>query len=229
MYSRRRQDSAGPWRVAIVEDHLLQRERTEQVLGREGGLRVVYSGATLPEFLAWLKDADPADHPRLLVLDLVVERDADADPAAVRRLVDRGMKVLVLSAMASPPLVRQMLRSGVGGVAGKQDTAQDIVEAAWTVIVGKEGWWTPDLAGIVASDVERPDLSIQEERTLVLYASGLTLDEVAEAMNVKQGTAKTYLNRVKAKYEAAGRPVSTKIDLNRVAEADGYLSADPPA
>lgn len=224
MYQRSPEEIPGYWRVAIVEDHVLQRERTEQVMTTRAGFRVVFSGSTLTEFITWLRGADPRRRPQLLVLDLLVDRAAAADPAAVRSLVDEGIRVLVLSAMASPPLVREMLRSGVGGVVGKQDSAEDIVDAAWAAILGEEQWLTPDVAGIIAADTERPELSIQEERTLVLYASGLTLEEVASTMHVKPDTAKTYLNRVKAKYDAVGRPVSTKIDLNREAQVDGFLS-----
>lgn len=82
---------------------------------------------------------------------------------------------------------------------------------------------TPELATVIAGDPDRPKLSIQEERALVLYASGLTLDAVAESIGVKPDTAKQYLERVKKKYAAVGRPARTKVDLSRVALADGYL------
>jgi len=60
-----------------------------------------------------------------------------------------------------------------------------------------------------------------------LYASGLTLEAVASAIGVQPGTAKKYLERVKDKYAEAGRPVRTKIDLNRAAVRDGYLDERP--
>lgn len=212
------------WQVALVEDHLLQRRRTEEILGRESGLVVVASCSTLPEFLAWVQRAPISSRPQLLVLDLSVDRGPSVDPDVVARLVDAGLRVLVLSALASPALVRAVIKAGVAGVVGKRDSEQDVIDAVWTVLRRGE-WMTADLAAVIAADADRPQLSDQEERALLLYASGLTLGAVAEALGVKPDTAKTYITRVKSKYAAAGRPVRSKVDLSRVAIDDGYVDA----
>jgi len=214
------------WRVAIVEDHRLQRLRTEELLTRQPGLRVVHAVETLDELVSWMAGGTPQSLPHLVVLDLVVDRGRDADPAVVERLVRSGMRVLVLSAMASVPLVRAMIRAGVAGFVGKRDTEEDIVAAVWAVLRRRQ-WITPELASVMAGDAQRPRLSDQEERALVLYASGLTLDAVAVALGVKRDTVKKYLERVKAKYAEVGRPVRTKIDLNREAIRDGLMSPTP--
>ncbi len=223
MLARRFDEPDRPfWRVAIVEDHLLQRKRTEDLVNAQDGLRVVRSSETLPEFLDWLSRSDPRVRPQLLILDLIVERGPSVDPDHVRQLVDDGMRVLVLSALASATQVREVIRAGVGGVLGKRDSEADIIAAIWTVL--KRGQWvTPEIASLMAADANRPRFSDQEERALILYASGLTLEAVAAALGVKPDTAKKYLARVKAKYAAAGRPARTKVDLGREAMRDGLV------
>jgi DNA-binding NarL/FixJ family response regulator len=215
---------AKAWRIAVVEDHLLQRQRTEEVLRSQRAFRVVHCSETLPQFLAWVSRRPAEERPHLLILDLMVDRGPNADAAAIRSIVKAGIRVLVLSALASPPQVREVLRCGISGVVGKRDSEQDLIAAVWSALGGRE-WLTPELAAAIAGDEDRPKLSEQEERALVLYASGLTLDAVADALHVKRDTAKTYLERVKAKYDAAGRPARTKVELARVAMADGYLAA----
>lgn len=215
------------WKVAIVEDHLLQRRRTAQLLNSQQGLKVVHACETMPEFMTWLSTSEPAQRPHLLVLDLMVEREPSVDPRTVKALVDAGLRILVLSALASPPLVKEVIRAGVGGVVGKRDDEADIVAAVWAVLQRGE-WFTTEVAGVIAGDPNRPVLSVQEERALVLYASGLTLSAVAESIGVKPDTAKQYLDRVKAKYAAVGRPVRTKLDLGKVAWADGYVDPSQP-
>ena len=210
------------WNVAVVEDHLLQRKRTEELVAAQPGLRTVWSGETLPDFLGWMEGRESQDRPHLLLLDLMVERGASATSEQVQRVVDAGIRVLVISALASPALLRRVIRVGIGGVVGKRDSEADIVAAMWTAL-GQGSWMTPELASVIAGDHSRPALSDQEERALILYASGLTLEAVADAMKIKPDTAKKYLNRVKLKYADAGRPVSTKIDLNEVARQDGLL------
>lgn len=227
MSQGRGRGARGRWRIAVVEDHRLQRLRTEEVLNREAGFRVVHTSETLSEFVGWLRRRHPDEVPHLLVLDLVVDHGEDADPAVVAGLVRDGLRVLVLSAMASPPLLREILRAGVGGVVGKRDAEADIVSAAWTVI-GRGQWMTHELAAVIAGDSRRPKLSEQEERALVLYASGLTLDAVASALGVKRDTAKTYLDRVKRKYAEAGRPAQSKTELSRMAILDGFVALGEP-
>ena len=212
----------GPWRIAVVEDHLLQRRRTEELIGAQRGLEVVRSVETLDDLVTWLDGIDSRALPHLIILDLVVDRGRDADPERVAALVDAGIHVLVLSAMASPPLVRAMLRSGIDGVVGKRDEDQDIISAIWSIL-GKRQWMSAELAAVIAGDDQRPGLSRQEERVLVLYASGLTISQVAERIGVSTETARTYLGRVKRKYAELGRTVRSKVDLTRAATVDGLI------
>jgi DNA-binding NarL/FixJ family response regulator len=212
----------GRWRLAVVEDHLLQRSHTENLLSAQPDIHLVFSGETLPDFVRWWEQEPTVTRPQLLLLDLVVDRGPSADPGTVRHLVEAGLRVLLFSAMASPPLVRQMIRVGVNGVIGKRDSIEDILNAIRTVLTGGE-WLTPEMAIVIANDPRRPTLSSQEERALVLYASGLTMDAVAAAMEVQANTVKKYIQRVKQKYAALGRPLHTKVDLNRAAVVDGFV------
>ena len=60
-------------------------------------------------------------------------------------------------------------------------------------------------------------------RRSCLYVTGRSTIEVGEAMDVKYETAKTYLRRVREKYQKVGRPASRKTDLIRRAAEDGFL------
>jgi two-component system, NarL family, nitrate/nitrite response regulator NarL len=68
-----------------------------------------------------------------------------------------------------------------------------------------------------------PRLSQQEEAVLTAYLSGLTMVASARRVGVGLGTAKQYLERVKRKYAAAGRPAYTKLELAQRAVEDGLL------
>jgi len=215
-------------RVAIVEDHTLQRMRTEDLLRRDANFEIVFSGASAPEFLQWSKTVSREHRPHLLILDLMVERQPSVDVELVRALLDAGLKIVVLSALASPPLVRSIIQAGVSAIVGKRDQEDDIMAAIGAVLRGEE-WMTTELATVIAGDPERPKLSIQEERALVLYASGLTVQQVAEAMNIGRETAKQYLDRVKKKYAAAGVSVRSKLDYGRIAWSEGYVDPSLPS
>lgn len=209
-------------RIAIVEDHTLQRSRTEDLVTRDGTYEVVFSGSTAPDFLRWSASVPRARRPHLLILDLMVDRQPSVEATLVKKLLEAGLRIVVLSALASPALVRDVIKSGVPAVVGKQDPEEDILAAIRAVLRG-EDWMTAELASVIAGDSGRPKLSIQEERALVLYASGLTLQQVADEMNIGKETAKQYLDRVRKKYAGEGVRVQSQLDLGRIAWKEGYL------
>jgi len=67
-------------------------------------------------------------------------------------------------------------------------------------------------------------LSAQEKTVLIGYATGLTLAAAGRRAGIRPGTAKQYLDRVKRKYEQAGRPARTKLELAARAREDGLLN-----
>jgi two-component system nitrate/nitrite response regulator NarL len=64
-------------------------------------------------------------------------------------------------------------------------------------------------------------LAPRELEMLMAYVSGLTMTAAARRIGVRPSTARTYLERIKKKYTAAGRPTYTKLDLAARAREDG--------
>lgn len=210
-------------KVAIIEDHLLQRKYAMALIKTQPDMTVVFNGEELPEFMSWLETADRRSSPDLIMLDLMADRRPNAKPETVKRLIASGFRVVLFSALASPPLARQMIQAGVHGLIGKRDSEASILSALRAVLAG-EWWVSPELAAVIAHDPKRPRLSDQEERALVLYASGLSIDAVATSIGVKPDTAKKYLQRVREKYAAVDRPLKSRLELSRTAAEDGYLA-----
>ncbi len=203
--------------VAIIDDHTLVRDGLAATLAREPDLKVVHVGGDPRAVLA----LEP--RPDLVMLDL----DLDGTPASAQdaaAMLARGSHVLIVSALGSPEQIRAMIRAGVDGFVAKRDSASTLSLAIRTVL-GGQPWTTPDLAAILANDpsADRPDLTDQEQRVLMLYASGLKMAAVARTLHISPYTAKEYIDRVRAKYANAGRPASTKLDLHREAVRDGYV------
>lgn len=209
------------FRVAIVEDHKLQRLRTEELLN-SSGLDLVFSGETAPEFLEWSRSVPRNERPHLLVLDLMVERQPNVDVELVGKLLEAGLRIVVLSALTSPSLVQSMIKAGVSAIVGKRDSEEDIIAAVHATLRGEE-WMSPELATVIAGDSNRPKLSLQEERALLLYASGLTLQQVGDAMGIGKETAKQYLDRTRRKYSATGVTLKTQLDFGKVAWREGLI------
>lgn len=203
--------------IAIVDDHALVRDGIVGTLGRRKNIRIVYLGDCPGDVL----ELDVAPDVVLLDLDLA-GKPASPDDAA--EMIARGSAVLVVSALGSPSLIRDMVRAGVSGFVPKRDTSESLLDAIDAVLRG-EPWTPPDLAAILANDhaAGRPKLSERERRVLVLYASGLKMAAVARQIGISVHSAKTYLNRVRAKYAASGLSASTKTELYQAAVRDGLI------
>ena len=209
-------------RIAIIEDHLLQRKRTEHLLNSQRDFELVFSGETGSEFMEWANSVSADKLPQLIILDLMVDRQPSVDINLVGIWLNAGIQIVVLSALASPALVRQIIQAGVQSIVGKRDSEKAIIEAIRATLRGHK-WTSPEVAQVIAGDPDRPQLSIQEESALILYASGLSMEEVATAMNIKASTAKQYIDRVKAKYVEAGIKARTRLDLGKIAWVHGYI------
>ncbi len=203
-------------KIAVVDDHLLVRDAMARTMRDNGHL--VTAVANLGEISA---DADID----LVLLDLDLGSAGLADEHEVAELGDRGVTVLVVSALGSPRHVRRMLQAGAIGVVAKSDSMADLC-AAVDAALGGHTWMSPILAQALAvdHDADRPDLSNQELQALRLYACGLKLDSVARRMGVASSTAKQYVDRVREKYALAGHHARTKAELYAVAVEDGFIS-----
>lgn len=202
--------------VAVVEDHRLVRDGLVRACEASGHMTVTYQGASLKDVFAL------ANPPQVILLDLELH-DQAVQVGDVRALIARGSEVIVVSATTKVHLVHDFLTAGVRGFVSKSDSTESLLAAIYTVHAG-EDWTTQELAALINRDPARPALSTQEVMALQLYASGLKLESVARRMDVAPSTAREYISRVRAKYSALGRPAPTKVDLHRIARADGYIT-----
>lgn len=212
-------------RAAVVEESVLQRTRAAQLLANDLKLEVVHTGATLPMFMAWLKRTDRTRWPHLLVLDLPTDVAPPRDLDLIAALRDAGMRVLVLSALRNRSAARRLVELGIDAVVSTSDGEDEFLLAADAALAGGTMITARAQATIHGAD-QTLRLSRQEERALALYASGLTIAEVAERIGVRHDTARKYLKRVRDKYTVIGRPARSKLELARIAWAEGYLVAE---
>ncbi|RGC65952.1 Transcriptional regulatory protein DevR (DosR) [Micromonospora sp. MW-13] len=203
-------------RVAAVDDDRMLLDGLVTWLSTVPDLRLVGAASTVDQLLAGLPG--PVD---VVLLDLVLRDRSDA-AGNVRRLVARGHRVLVLSVWARPDQVVATFAAGSSGYVTKDHDLPALAVAIREVHAGRPVFST-DLAFACLGDSRpvRPALSPRERAVLLAYASGMTLKAAARHLGIKPETARTYLDRVKAKYHDLGRPTRTKLDLaDRVREDD---------
>ncbi|MEU4359747.1 response regulator transcription factor [Streptomyces virginiae] len=201
--------------VAVVDDDRMLRDGLRAWLGGVPDLRLVATVATVGELLADPgRCGDPQRTPADVVLLDLVLRDG-SDPADnIRRLLRTGSRVLMISTVPDRSRIIEAIRAGADGYLTKDHDLPTLVAAVKDVAEGR-GAHSMELAFACAYDDSpaRPRLSPRERQILLDYASGMTLKSAARRAGITVHTAKDYLDRVKAKYQQAGRPTYTKLDL----------------
>jgi len=208
-----------PMRLALIDDHELVREGLRALLEEkgDGDVDVVYSGES---------PADAVGTGATVAL-LDVDLGPGSDPVAMstRLLSDAGAAVLLISAFEDAASIRSGLAAGALGFVPKR-VSYDVLSEALVTAARGELFLSVDLASILASAPEAPELSPRELDALRLYASGLKLAAVARRMGISPHTAKEYLDRVRAKYGQVGRQARTRTELYAAAARDGLLDPE---
>lgn len=216
---------AGVISVAVVDDDRMLLDGLRVWLDGVPDVRLAATTCTVGQLLAHERPAHgrgaqlPYD---VVLLDLVLG-DGSQAPENIRRLRAAGPRVLVISTVADRRRIVAAIAAGADGYLTKDHDLPTLVRAVEEVAAGGTAH-SAELAFAWAHDdgPVRPNLSPKERQVLLEYASGLTLKATARRAGVSPHTAKYYLDRVKDKYQQAGRPTYTKIDLAARVREDGW-------
>ncbi len=202
--------------VAIVDDHEAIR------LGFAGaclqrGLELVGSAATVDELIPQLPSK-----PQVIVLDLSLA-DGSEPAANVKTLIDQGSEVVIFSIADRKAQVLSALSAGAAALITKSQQMDDLFAAIELVADGTIVNTTETIAAIDSDHDFKVKLTERELEVVRLYASGMSLKQVAFELKVSNSTAKEHIDRVRDKYSAVGRPVRGKSELLiRLIEDDQY-------
>jgi DNA-binding NarL/FixJ family response regulator len=208
-------------RVAIVDDHEAVR------LGFAGSCEkfdfdLVGSAGTVDELLEQIAGKDC----EVVVTDLSLD-DGSLVASNVEQLIEAGPAVLIFSIADKPSLMRSALRAGAIAIVPKSQPMAELAEAIRLAAKGAIINNSETSATIDADSLFKDaNLSAREREVLSLYASGMSLKQVAYQLEIKQSSAKEHIDRVRVKYAKLGREAATKVDLFKRALEDGILSGD---
>ena len=209
-------------RVAIVDDHRLVLDGLSARLHEpNNGISVVVAETTWAGLIA--HPQFPVD---VVVLDLHLE-DGIPIGTKLRALGTIGTAVIVMSRHADSASVTAAMRAGAMGFVPKTESAAELATAIYAA-VGSTPHLSAPLAAAIAGFVATPDpgLGPQEQRALVLYASGLSIKEVATEMSTTEETVKSYIKRARRKFREVGVDVGTRILLRRYGIHEGWLAPE---
>jgi DNA-binding NarL/FixJ family response regulator len=211
---------ARPVRVGLLDDH-------EVILDSVAA----WIASNAPDFELAVAATSWLDFVRseLFPVDVVLMDFQLVEPvsieARIRTCRAAGARVIVISALDTEEARARAAAAGAIAFLSKAMAMTDVMTSVRAALRMPELVSAPPgrVVSPVGPALTRPQLSPGESQALSLYVDGRSTNEVAEAMDVKYETAKTYLRRVREKYQKVGRPASRKSDLIRRAAEDGFL------
>lgn len=198
-------------RLVLAEDQAMVRGALAALLGLEHDLQVLAQAGDGDT--AW--EAVERHQPDLLVTDIEMPGQTGLDLAMKVQAAGLPTRVVILTTFARAGYLRRALEAGVRGYLLKDAPAAQLAAALRQVHAGGRAI-DPQLA--VAAWGEDDPLTERERQVLRLAGEGASSADIADRLNLSQGTVRNYLSEAIGKLGAANR-----IEAYRSARAKGWL------
>lgn len=188
-------------RILVIEDHALVRE------GLLLALKALEEPGTTAETLG-ARDAEEAtrllernDDFDLALLDLMLPGTGGLAFLGVMRKRFPHVPVVILSALDDADTVLKAMRQGAAGFVSKASPTEVLLGALREVLAG-EIWLPPEYRELTGKRkraktvAERYGLTKSQARVLELLAEGKTNRDIAELLDVTEGTVKIHVSAI---------------------------------
>jgi DNA-binding NarL/FixJ family response regulator len=198
-------------KVMLVEDHVLMREGTRELLEQEDDLCVVAQAGDGQEAVRMA-----AEHqPDVILMDIALPRLNGLEATKQIKVAAPQIAVLVLSAYDDDEYVLAVIQAGAAGYLLKSVSAHELIQSIRAVHAG-ESVLHPTIthklvdhlsaAPLAESHEQTPTpLTEREREVLQLTAGGLTNREIGQQLSISARTVQVHLSNIFAKLEVGSR------------------------
>ena len=201
-------------RVAVVDDQVLFTETLKILLAADPGIEVVGVLSSGPELLRLVR-GQPVD---VILVDVDMPGMSGLDTVRALARIPRAAtaRIIMLTVVTAPGVVRAALDARVAGFLGKDVHARDLLQAIRTVADGGRVV-SADLAASAALVGPNP-LTEAERRVLRRVRDGADTTAAAKQLLLSTGTVKNHLSHAIQKLG-----VHNRAEAVRIAQDNGWI------
>ena len=199
-------------RVVIAEDQAMVLGALAALLEMEDDIEVVARARNGEEALRIVQQV----RPDVFITDIEMPTLTGLEVAAELKRRGVPVRVIILTTFARAGYLRRALDAGASGYLLKDMPAEQLADAVRRVHRGLRVI-DPQLAAEAWSDEPDP-LTERERQVLRLAGEGMATLDIANELNLSEGTVRNYLSEAISKLGAANR-----VEAARIARAKGWL------
>jgi two-component system nitrate/nitrite response regulator NarL len=194
----RKPSSVSKIRIAVVDDHPMLRRGVTETLSEEADLEFVGAGGSAQDAMRLAKQ----ERPDLILLDIAVPGGGIEVAREIAKSCPH-VKVVMLTVRDDRATVNAALRAGARGYIVKGVEGPELVSTLRRINSG-QSYVTPALAaqllaesgGAESASSPGPKLTAREQQIVTLLGDGLSNLEIAEQLELTEGTVKHYMTRI---------------------------------
>lgn len=212
-------------RIVVADDHTIVREGLKQLLSAAGDLEVVGDAQNGHEVMERVRSLDFD----LLLLDMSMPGKSGIELIKQVRAEKPKLRILILSMHEEHQYAVRAIRAGAAGYLTKESASRQLVEAIRKVATGG-AFISAEVAQQLAlgamPDAQGPahaSLSDREFQVFQLIASGKSVSDIAERLNLSVKTVSTHKSNILQKMNMSTHAELIRYAINHRLVDDGQV------
>lgn len=185
-------------KILVVDDHAVVREGVARILAETGRMKVAGQASDSAEVSRFIRE----ENFDAVLLDITLPGKGGLEVLKEIKRLKPALPVLILSIHDEDQYALRALKAGAAGYLTKQAVPRELVNAIEKVLGGGR-YVSPALAEKLALRVQHnldsaphEHLSDREFQVMCMIASGKTISQVAEELNLSVQTVSTHRRRL---------------------------------
>ena len=207
--------------ILLAEDHLIVRMGIRSFLNRHPNLQLLDEAKDGLEALKKTRELKPD----IVLSDIDMPHLDGLALTEILRSELPEIKVVLLSGLSAPPLIKRILQSGARGFLSKQASSEELLRALETVASG-DTFFSSEVARLVLNRLvgnewlnpNASKLSQREQEVIILIADGLSNKEIAARLEIGSRTVETHREHIMRKLN-----LHSTAGLTTYAVANGFV------
>lgn len=187
-------------RILLADDHQIVRMGLAAIIAAEADMRIVGEASDGNEAVALSKKLSPD----VILMDLMMPQKDGAEATGEILAANPGVKILVLTTFGESAEMKRAMEAGASGALIKDTPRRELVAGIRDVMAGRQVV-SPEIAHVLKTMSEAPQLSSRQLEVLDYVAEGLTSKEISARMGITQDSVNGHLRAIFAHLKVSSR------------------------